>query len=324
MGKMLERLLKQAALAEGPPGPGAPAVPPLKAEPPPDEPPADAEVEFIEIGPRKSFEASPSVLACIEAARKAAAPPPVPQAPAAPVATAAPAVAPSVAPKVAFRAVPERPDAVRRPRFAPELVAFHDPGAGAHYRELLDSVLAARPGGSAGGSASLLFTATQPGIGATTALLNLAITAARQDRRVLVVDANLRRPAVAIRLGLGEAPGLREVLAGGVPPERALQQTEQPHLRALTAGALAGLPGPLPGVESVRALLRQLRQRFDLVLLDGPPWDGRADVNVLGGAADAVYLVVPAAEADAAPVTDLLRAIPEQGAVLAGCVLTTR
>jgi Mrp family chromosome partitioning ATPase len=149
----------------------------------------------------------------------------------------------------------------------------------------------------------------------------VAVTAAREGRRVIAVDANLRRPGVAVRLGLPESPGLRDVLLGAVTLERFFQPTEQPNLFALTAGTPAGHAWPSFAPDTVRSLLAQLRRRFDLVLVDGPPWDAKPDATILGTACDAVYLVVPAAQAHTPAVDGLLRTIPEQGACLAGYIL---
>jgi len=140
----------------------------------------------------------------------------------------------------------------------------------------------------------------------------------------VVVDAHLRRAAIAARLGLGEAPGLREVLAGRLPLEAALRPTGLPGLSALTAGAVDAAPSTRLVGEAMRSILRLLREQFDLVLVDGPPWDGRPEVVALGCACDAVYLCLPEAEQDAADTADLLQVIPEQGANLCGCVLTSR
>jgi Mrp family chromosome partitioning ATPase len=317
---MLETLLKQAALAEGPPGPGAPPVPPpgRRPAPPAEAPSEDVEVPFIEVGPKKTLiEASPSVLASIEAARQAAAPRPAPTANLYPPAPAAPA-------KVAFRPLPECPLAGRFV-LAPELVAYHAAGqpASAPYRDLLEAILATRPAAAGLEHKVLLLTAGVSGAGTTTTVLNVALVAAQQGRRVLVVDASLRAPAVAQRLGLPMSPGLREVLAGTVPAERVLQQTAQEGLLALGAGVPAGVAGPAPGVETIGSLLRVLRPRFDLVLVDGPRWDGCADVAVLGCACDAVYLVLPEPEAGTPAVNDLLRVIADQGARLAGCIVVS-
>lgn len=275
---------------------------------------ADEEVPFIEVGPHKSLEASPSVLACTPAS-----PPPAHREEARPSPHIEPHPAVPPPRSVHFRPLPGRPEA--RGRFAPELVAYHAPDqpAARPYRDLFDAVRNAavaddRP-------AALLFTPALPRSGNTNTLLNVAITAARQGRRVLVVDANLRQPAIAARLGLPPAPGLREALAGGTDLDNLIQPTEQANLFALTAGAAEGGAGPRFVAETMRSLLRRLRQRHPLIFVDAPRWDGRPDVTIPAAACDAVFLVVSDSEAETPQTDALLRLIPEQGARLAGCVL---
>jgi Mrp family chromosome partitioning ATPase len=207
------------------------------------------------------------------------------------------------------------------------LVAFHAPDlpTGEQYRDLLAALLPASGVRAGERCPVLVFTAAELGTGATTIVLNVAITAARQGRRrVVVVDANLRRPAVADRLGLPPAPGLREVLQGAAALDQALQPTEQLNLLALTAGLTEAAPGTRFVAETTRSLLRQLRQRADLVLVDGPVWDTRSEGTALGAAADAVYVVLSEKEADTPQADALLQAIAEQGVRLGGCVLSGR
>jgi Mrp family chromosome partitioning ATPase len=276
----------------------------------PEEEPAASEVPFIEVGPHRSVEGSAEVLASVPPLRVHAAP-----------------AAPSPGgPRVLFQPLPMRP---ARARFAAELVAYHAPDlpTGEQYRTLLGSLLEVQSRCSSGGGRCpvLLFTAARSGIGTTTILLNVAITAARQARgAVAVVDANLRHPAVAERLGLPAAPGLREVLGGSATLEEALQETDQDNLRALTAGLAVPGPGPRLVAQTMRSLLRQLRQRADLVLVDGPCWDGRADAVTLATAADVVYAVFPETEAETPPADAVVQAITEQGGRVGGCVLARR
>jgi Mrp family chromosome partitioning ATPase len=279
----------------------------------------EAEMPFIEVGPHRSMEASPSVLASTSEGGPGNGP-------------AAPRPLFPEPRNVAFRALPgSEYRGGHGSRIAPEVVAYHAPGdpLSGRYRDLLAALLTAL-GDLSGTKASLsppalLFTSARPAAGTTTVLLNLAVTAARQGRRrVVVVDANFRRPAVAQRLGLPEIPGLREVLGGTISLDHALRETEQAHLLALPAGGPAAAePGGMRFVGgTVRSLLRQLRQRFDLVLVDAAPWDGRPDVTVPGAACDAVCLVVAEQEAETPEVDALLRGIPAQGAGVVGCVLT--
>src|SRR5262249_17900147 len=106
--------------------------------------------------------------------------------------------------------------------------------------------------------------------------------------------------------------------------EQALQETGQPNLLALTAGEAGTIAAGRHVGDSVRHILGQLRERFDLVLVDAPCWDDRPDLVALVTACDAVYLVLPDREANAPEAHDLLRMIPHQGAPLRGCILTQR
>jgi Mrp family chromosome partitioning ATPase len=265
-----------------------------------DEPP----MPFIEVGPNRSVEGSADVLAYR----------PIAAAPAAPVAP----------PPESSRAVSFRPlnaAAKASVGIAPEVIAFHDPGhaIAGQYRDLLASVLGAA---RVRGTPTLFFTGSAAGAGTTTVVLNLAVTAARQGRRVVLVDANPRRPAVAARVALCDRPGLCEVLAGTATLDEALQETEQPDLSALTGGKPAGTA--LPAAETYRSLFRQLRLRFDLVLVDGPHWDGRPDVTAPGAACDAAFVVLPAGGDDARVSEELSRQLPASGIRPAGCVVAAR
>jgi receptor protein-tyrosine kinase len=137
---------------------------------------------------------------------------------------------------------------------------------------------------------------------------------------VLVVDANRDGPSISCRLGLPEVPGLREVLAGSVTLESALQATGQEHLQALTAGNLQRGPAVRWHGEPLRALLQQLRSRFDLILIDAPCWEDRPEAALLATLADAVYVVSCEAETDQS--ARLLEAIARHGAPLRGQIFT--
>ena len=72
----------------------------------------------------------------------------------------------------------------------------------------------------------------------------------------------------------------------------------------------------------MRSVLRHLRDRFDLVLVDAAPWDGRPEVVTLGSFCDAVYLVLRQNDAETPLVQELRQLIPQQGSRLRGCILT--
>jgi polysaccharide biosynthesis transport protein len=220
-----------------------------------------------------------------------------------------------------FRPVP--PEVLRRRRnskIATEIIAFHDAdhAVSAQYHDLFTAMTAALPPGRA---RALLFMSGMTETATTDVLLNVAVTAARIGRRrVAVLDANLKNPGVAQRLGLSDDPGLRQILAGTSSPEEALQQTEQENLFAVTAGADQRAGSLRLVAETLRSVVRNLRQRFDLVFVDGPTWDGKTEALQAAVACDVAYLVLPQQEADSPRVHELFQALPDRGVRLAGCI----
>jgi Mrp family chromosome partitioning ATPase len=318
MGKMLETLNQKPA------GRGAPEAKPAHlpvSAPRPDpepEPDLPSAMSFIEVGGKLApLDASPDVLATAPPGRTRLHPP---------HAERGPRLRKLAARSDDGRTVRFRPvtggTARPRPRFAPELVAFHRPehALSCQYQSLAEEMLAQLPAGAPG---LLLFTAAAPRVGTTTVLLNLAVTLVRQgDQRIAVIDANRDRPAVAARLGLAEAPGLGDVLSGGFPLEEALQETGQAGLRAVTIGATSLGGRARLTAEAMRPLFRQLRRAFQLVMIDAPCWDGRPEAGVLATLADAVYLVATAAECDSPQAGALLQVMRQQGIPVRGQILT--
>ncbi len=273
------------------------------------EPEIEAEacdsMSYIEVGPQRFFEASADVLATA----------PAPSALSKPHNT------------LLRSLVPPSP----KRGLAPELVAYHAPEqpSSARYGDLLASLLEAGRIRAGVTCRTLLLSAARSGIGTTTVLLNLAISAARQYLRVVVVDANLRRPAIADRLALPPAPGLTDVLAGEVGLGDALQATAQKNLFALTAGSPTAL---LADETSIRDVIRRLATDHDLVLIDGPrieqplsaagrAWDSRA-VSLLAAVSQAMYLVVPTAESESDATKELTAGLAARALPLAGCIVT--
>ena len=137
----------------------------------------------------------------------------------------------------------------------------------------------------------LMLTAAASEAGTTTVLLNLAITLANEGKgRVLVVDANLKRPAVAAKLGLKPGPGLTEVLSSRTPLTIAMQPTAVARLDALPAGEAADAAAVALGHEFPR-VLTLLRHWYDFILVDGGTWGAMPEWDATCPSADAVYLV---------------------------------
>ena len=285
------------------------------------EPVAEVEVEvepevpFIEIGPRGTpMHASALVLATgpLPVPKKAASPTTalVVKGPMSPKTEAAPLT-------VAFQVLPDEPAVA----FASELITFHQPdhAVSNQYRELLASLRKTLPARS---SHVLLFVPTASAIGATTAVLNLAITAAREANvRVGLVDANFPAPGMAARLGLSEAPGFKEVVTGRIGLDQAVRETGQDGLRILTTGSTAVGKDVISLAGMAAPLLGELRAEFDLLLVEAPAWQ-TGGIPALAAAGDALFVVLPQDAANLAATKELLRAVRRQARRPNGMILT--
>lgn len=140
----------------------------------------------------------------------------------------------------------------------------------------------------------LLVTSAQPGEGKTTIAVNLAISLAKLSDRVLLIDADLRRPRVHQALGLAEEPGLSGFLTGGEPWRSCLQKGPLPNLDVL-AGGQPTIEGPAELTSSplLRRLLEDAEKEYDFIVLDSPAVLSQpADVRTLAALADGTLLTV--------------------------------
>ena len=172
------------------------------------------------------------------------------------------------------------------------------------------------------GSAVNVVLVTSPGRteGKTTTAANLALTMAQDfQRRICIVDANLRHPSLHQVLGLTEGAGLAEVLAGDLPLEQALITLEEHHLTVLSAGAPPAHPAELLGSIAMRRVIDTLRSSFDRVVIDGPAAVPLADIGIVCPLVDTVVLVVRAGITPKPRISDAVAIIDE--AKLLGIVL---
>lgn len=130
------------------------------------------------------------------------------------------------------------------------------------------------------------------GEGKTSTCLALAQALAEDGQRVLLVDADLRRPKIADYLSIEGSVGLVDVLAGSVPLGLAAQRLEAGRLSVLPSGTIPPNPTELLGSHAMADLMARLRDEYDLVLIDAPPILPVADALIAGAKSDGVVLVV--------------------------------
>jgi capsular exopolysaccharide synthesis family protein len=127
--------------------------------------------------------------------------------------------------------------------------------------------------------------------GKTLVAANLAIVLAQTGKRVVLVEGNLGEPRIANLFRLPQRPALLSLLRGETPLEEALAAGPS-GLTVLAAEAAAGVSGDLVASAAFDALIARLRQRFEIVVIDGPPLLTRADAALLAAHADGTILVV--------------------------------
>jgi capsular exopolysaccharide synthesis family protein len=139
----------------------------------------------------------------------------------------------------------------------------------------------------------ILLTSATPSEGKTTAAVNLACVLAQRNVRVLLIDADLRRPTVHHRFGVNGKVGLTSVLAGSISLQDAVQNfAEIPTLDLLVSGPVPPFPTEMLGSAAMHKLLAQARGIYTHIVLDSPPLLSVTDSVVLARETDAVVLIV--------------------------------
>lgn len=143
----------------------------------------------------------------------------------------------------------------------------------------------------------ILVTSALPGEGKTTTTVNLAATLASLGSRVVIVDCDMRRPAVHRAAGVKNSPGFVQCLTGRVTlSEAILQASGIPNLSIIPCGPIPPNPAEVLSSPMTSKLLRKLHEGFEYVLLDSPPILSVADSRILATLTDAVVLVTRANE----------------------------
>lgn len=137
----------------------------------------------------------------------------------------------------------------------------------------------------------MVITSASAGEGKTTTACNSAIVLAQTGHKVLLVDADMRRPMLHTRMGVAGTTGLSACLAGMQDPDSLLRRVHLPNLFVLPAGKTPPNPSEMIASESMRQLLDRWRSEFDQIIIDTPPVLSVTDAVILSALADAVIVV---------------------------------
>lgn len=178
-----------------------------------------------------------------------------------------------------------------------------------------------RSAGMGSSITSLLVASAVAGEGKTSVACNLAAAFGSEGDRVLLIDADLRRPGVDNYLGIDPASGLTSVLLGKCGLEEAVESWRDGLFDVLTSGPMPLNPSELLG-SRIPAVLTALESRYDVILIDSPPLLSVADGSVLARACDAAMLVVRYGRTASSEVTDAVAALRAVSARVIGCAIS--
>jgi exopolysaccharide transport family protein len=158
------------------------------------------------------------------------------------------------------------------------------------YRALRTSLLLSNLGAP---PKVIMVTSARPQEGKTTTSINISIVLAQKGVRVLLIDADLRRPSVHKTLGMGPRSGLSNVLTGSATVQQTITpSTILPNLFIIPAGTPPPNPAELLASSNMRDLIAEMRQHYDHIVIDTPPTLSVTDAVVLSPRADATILVI--------------------------------
>ncbi len=168
----------------------------------------------------------------------------------------------------------------------------------------------------------MLITSAQPTEGKSTTSFAIATGFARIGRRTVLIDADLRRPSLHRRIGTGNEAGMTTLLTSSDAVETAIIAAAQPGLSLITSGPIPPAPTELIASHRMQALLDELAEKFDVVIIDSPPILGLADAPLMAPLADGVIMVIEADRSRRGTLKASLRRLRAMRPLILGAVLT--
>jgi capsular exopolysaccharide synthesis family protein len=168
---------------------------------------------------------------------------------------------------------------------------------------------------------SLVVTCAGPGEGKSTTVANLGISAAREGKRVVIVDMDLRRPSLHSHFNLSNVGGVNDTLYGKTSMDDAIKPTQVPNLSIITSGPVPPDPGGLIESDQMGRLISGLRNRFDLLILDSAPLLVKSDALILAKYVEATIIVLESGKTTRHAIYEMMETLANAGIKPLGFVL---
>ncbi|MDD6794036.1 MAG: CpsD/CapB family tyrosine-protein kinase, partial [Clostridiaceae bacterium] len=133
----------------------------------------------------------------------------------------------------------------------------------------------------------------EPGEGKSTVAGNLALSFSQAEQKTIIIDCDLRKPSLHKKFKISNLSGLSDVLIGKEKVEEAIYSYSN-TLSVLTSGKLPPNPSEMLGSKAMERLLKELRERYDIIVIDSAPLSAVTDAQILSTKADGTVLVVRA------------------------------
>lgn len=166
----------------------------------------------------------------------------------------------------------------------------------------------------------IVITSSEPGEGKSTTAGNLALCMAQGDKKVILVDCDLRRPSIHKKFKVSNLAGLSDVIIGKSDLSKVMHRYNK-NLVLLTSGKIPPNPSEMLSSKSMENLLEKLEENFDYVILDTPPVQAVTDSQILSTKADGTILVVRAERTKKESVNNAINLLKKVNANVIGTVL---
>ena len=166
----------------------------------------------------------------------------------------------------------------------------------------------------------ILITSSEKGEGKSTIACNLAFTLAEDNKKVLVMDCDLRRPTVNKIFGISKLNGLTNILIGEKSFKDVIYKYSK-NIDVLSSGSMPPNPAELLATEKLEKLLKQYKNEYDYVIVDSTPLGVVADSHILSSKVDGVILVVRAEQAKRKKLIECKDLIDKSGSKLIGAIV---
>jgi capsular exopolysaccharide synthesis family protein len=138
----------------------------------------------------------------------------------------------------------------------------------------------------------IMVTSSQPSEGKSITCANMAVSFAQANKRVLVIDADLRKPAQHLIFAISNHKGLSSALLKRLEPQDVIQHTSTDNLSVIAAGPTPPNPSEVLSSEHMGALLEKLRETYDVIIIDTPSIMSVTDAQIVAAQSDGVVLVI--------------------------------